>query len=357
MGWLRSAGTAVAARGTCAAKKRDVRMMLGENQPGRGPGSLMSARFSSHSHVLQFAVTARLLLLSRSLQLPSQGSFVISSRTSSLVQRGRPGSGEEKGAWLRCGRLGAQRCRRRGGRPPSQRAGQQRLCSTAHSSRGLRGGSPGYRCVPAHVPCVLPSRRLSTATQETPQPLWLKAGTAVIPGSRHRRNPVSRTFGWLWGHAGSLQVQLHWRTRLFSSLDPSQELRLGQGTVCSRTRQTSGVRRDRVFAAAPTACQHGASPGPAKLHLQPGQRQCRHTGSYGCSRDQQAAFMGEHEKHPLLCLTTPPATPARKPIPAPCGEIPATETPSSPRNSPCRKENTLKHRKRIVRLPTERWRG
>lgn len=136
MGWLRSAGTAVASRGTCAVKKRRARMMLGENQPGRGPGSLTSARSSSHSRVLQFAVTARLLLLSGSLQLPSQGSFLISSRTSSLVQRGRPGSGEEKGAWLRCSQLGAQCCKRRGGRPPSQ--AHRAAASLQHSTQQLR---------------------------------------------------------------------------------------------------------------------------------------------------------------------------------------------------------------------------
>lgn len=153
IGWLRSAGTAVASQGMRAVKARGARMMLGENQPGRGLGSLT---FSSHSHALQFTVTTRLLLPSGSLQLPSQGSFVISSRTSSLVQRGRPGSGEEKGAWLRCSQLGAQRCKR----VPASQA-HRAAASLQHSTQQLLAQgrvSSLLMCPCTHPPCPPPAQ-------------------------------------------------------------------------------------------------------------------------------------------------------------------------------------------------------
>lgn len=160
MGWLRSAGTAAASRGTCAAKKRRARMMLGENQPGRGPGSLTSARSSSHSRVPQFAVTARLLLLSGSLQLPSQGSFVISSRTSWRVQRGRPGSGEEQPA-------GSSALQAQGCASPLPGAQGSSVSAAQHSAAAGSGEAFQATDVSLHTPpvssphtdCPQPSRR------------------------------------------------------------------------------------------------------------------------------------------------------------------------------------------------------
>lgn len=146
-------------------------MMLGKIQPGRGPGSLASAGFASHSRALQFAVTARLLLSSGSLRFPSQDSFVfISSRPSSLAQLGRSSSGE-KGTRLYRQPAGSSEEQAQGRGSPLPGPQGIRI-SAAHSSCWVRGRFPGYRCVPAHVPCVPSQRRLSTAiTGDTSVPV------------------------------------------------------------------------------------------------------------------------------------------------------------------------------------------
>lgn len=134
-------------------KARRAMIMMGEIQPGRGPRSLASAGFASHSQALQFAVT---LLSSGFIQFPSQGSFVvISSRPLLLAQLGQFGSGEEKGTWLYQQPAGNSEEQAQGWGCPLPGLQGIRIFAAARSSCWVRGARPGYRCVPACSLCPL----------------------------------------------------------------------------------------------------------------------------------------------------------------------------------------------------------
>lgn len=176
-------------------------MLLGEIQPGRGPGSLPSAGCASHSRALRFTVTARLPLSSGSLQFPSQGSFVfISSRPSSLAHLGWSSSGEEKGTRLYRQPAGSSEAQaQRRASPAPGPTGHQDLCSTQQLLG--QGKVSRLSMCPSTFPVSSPSTDCPQPSRETPQSLWLRAGTAIIPvssqepGFWHGRNPVSRTYG------------------------------------------------------------------------------------------------------------------------------------------------------------------
>lgn len=181
--------------------------MLGEIRPGRGPGSL---GFASHSRALPFAVTARLLLSSGSLPFPSQDSFVFtSSGTSSLTQLGRSSSGEEKDTRLYQQPAGSSEGQAQGRVYPQPRpTGHQELCSTQQLPG--QGRVSRLSMCPSTFPMSSPSTDCPQPSRETPQSLWLRAGTAMVPvstqepGFWHRRNPVSRTYSWLRRYICSL---------------------------------------------------------------------------------------------------------------------------------------------------------